>query len=75
MLILIGVMLLIDREAGMRAVDTTRYSLREMILILPPIFVLLGLLDVWVERAMMVRFLGEDEIRSIYARAEASESG
>jgi len=31
-----------------------------MILIIPPIFVLLGLLDVWVPREMMVKYLGEE---------------
>ncbi len=39
--------------------NTTLFSLKEMILILPPIFVLLGLLDVWVPRETMIRFLGE----------------
>ena len=30
-----------------------------MILILPPVFILLGLLDVWVPREMMVKYMGE----------------
>jgi len=38
--------LLINKEIGYRAIDTTLYSLKEMALIIPPIFVLLGLLDV-----------------------------
>jgi uncharacterized membrane protein YraQ (UPF0718 family) len=33
-------------------------NLLEMASVLPPIFVLLGLLDVWVEREAMVRYMG-----------------
>lgn len=56
---LIGVLWLVNRELGMKAVNTTLFSLKEMLLILPPIFVLLGLLDVWVPREMMIKYLGE----------------
>ena len=51
--------LIIDMDTGADALDTMLYSLREMALILPPIFMLLGLLDVWVPRETMVRFMGE----------------
>ena len=34
-------------------------NLLEMASVLPPIFILLGLLDVWVERETMVRYMGE----------------
>jgi uncharacterized membrane protein YraQ (UPF0718 family) len=53
------VLLLVDTAHGMAAVDTTLFSLREMATVLPPIFILLGLLDVWVPRETMVRFMGE----------------
>ncbi len=33
-------------------------SLREMFLVIPPIFVLLGLLDVWISRERLMRYLG-----------------
>jgi len=32
---------------------------KEMLTVLPPIFIMLGLLDVWVPRETMVRFMGE----------------
>jgi len=44
---------------GWKAVSLTGSSLLEMLSVLPPIFVLLGLLDVWVKRETMIRFLGE----------------
>ena len=34
-------------------------SAREMAMILPPVFVLLGLLDIWVSRETMMRYMGE----------------
>ena len=33
--------------------------LKEMILLIPPIFLLLGLLDVWVPKETMTKFMGE----------------
>ncbi len=51
---------LINGKLGMRAFDVTVYSLKEMIMIIPPVFVLLGLLDVWVSKETMVRYMGPD---------------
>ncbi|MFO7636659.1 MAG: permease [Clostridia bacterium] len=51
---------LLDPGIGAKAVDTVLFSLREMALVIPPIFILLGLLDVWVPREAMVRTMGED---------------
>jgi uncharacterized membrane protein YraQ (UPF0718 family) len=54
------VVLILNKEIGTNAVNTTLYSLKEMALIIPPIFILLGLLDVWIPRETMVKFMGED---------------
>jgi uncharacterized membrane protein YraQ (UPF0718 family) len=48
-----------NREIGMKALGITAFSFKEMILVIPPIFVLLGLLDIWVPREMMIKFMGE----------------
>ena len=58
-MILALVLLLIGRGRGAKMIDVTLYSLKEMILVLPPIFIILGLLDVWVPREQMIRFMGE----------------
>lgn len=50
---------LIDRGRGAKIVDTTLVSLKEMLLVLPPIFIILGLLDAWVPREKMIRYMGE----------------
>jgi len=49
----------INLELGKKAVTITGSSLIEMLTILPPVFVLLGLLDVWVPREVMMKYLGE----------------
>lgn len=46
-------------DLGKTALNNTLGSLKEMLSVLPPIFVLLGLLDVWVDRATMVKFTGK----------------
>ncbi|MDD3168035.1 MAG: permease [Eubacteriales bacterium] len=51
--------ILIWPEIGMKSLDLTRINLIDMLSVIPPIFILLGLLDVWVKRETMVRFMGE----------------
>lgn len=41
-----------------KALDSIGYQARTMLLVIPPIFILLGLLDVWVPRERMIRFMG-----------------
>ena len=55
----LGILTIFNLELGLKAVNVTAYSLKEMILVIPPIFVLLGLLDIWVPRETMVKFMGE----------------
>lgn len=46
-------------EIGEKALNNTLSNLKEMLSVLPPIFILLGLLDVWVDRATMVKYTGK----------------
>jgi len=50
---------LIWPEIGMKSLELTRVNLIDMLAVIPPIFLLLGLLDVWVKRETMVRFMGK----------------
>lgn len=59
MAMLLGMILLINKEMGLKAINITAYSFKEMLLVIPPIFVLLGLLDVWVPRETMIKYMGE----------------
>lgn len=49
----------INREIATKALNITGYSLKEMILIIPQVFILLGLLDVWVPKEVMMKYMGE----------------
>ncbi|NMA25367.1 MAG: permease [Clostridiales bacterium] len=46
-------------ELGGKSFRITLSNLMEMLSILPPIFILLGLLDVWVKRETMMKYMGE----------------
>lgn len=46
-------------DVGLKAFDSTISGFEQMLLVIPPIFVLLGLLDVWIPRETMVRFMGK----------------
>ncbi len=47
-------------DVGLKSLDLTKQNLIEMISVIPPIFILLGLLDVWVDRATMMKYTGKD---------------
>lgn len=53
------VLTLFNRELGMKAIDVTAFSFMEMITVIPPVFILLGLLDIWVPKETMTRYMGE----------------
>ncbi len=57
--IIILVTYIFSKEMGLKAIDTVWMSFKEMIIILPPIFVLMGLLDEWVPRDVMSKYMGE----------------
>lgn len=55
----LGVMVLINRQLGLKAMGNAAFQLKQMLLVIPPIFLLLGLLDIWVPKTTMVRYMGE----------------
>jgi len=58
-IVILIILLLVDHSIGQSALDTAVYSLKEMMIVLPPIFVLLGLLDVWIPKETIVKYMGE----------------
>lgn len=44
---------------GQKSVRITWENTLDMLSVIPPIFVLLGLLDVWVKRETMIKYMGE----------------
>jgi hypothetical protein len=53
----LGIFTLINRQIGMKAISISVSQIEQMLLVIPPIFILLGLLDVWVPREMMIKFM------------------
>lgn len=53
------VILIVKPDIGVKSLQLTRDNAIEMLSILPPVFILLGLLDVWVKRETMIKFMGE----------------
>lgn len=54
------IILLIYPDLGNKSLQITWKNTKEMLAIIPPIFILLGLLDVWIKRETMVKYMGED---------------
>lgn len=46
-------------EIGTSSFEITKSNILEMLSVIPPIFILLGLLDVWVEKETMIKYLGK----------------
>lgn len=46
-------------DIGNKSISITWKNTLEMLSVIPPIFILLGLLDVWVKRETMVKYMGE----------------
>jgi uncharacterized membrane protein YraQ (UPF0718 family) len=59
-LVAFGVFSIVLPHLGRSAIDTIAYGLTEMFLVIPPVFILLGLLDVWVPREQMIRLMGPE---------------
>ncbi|MDD4029341.1 MAG: permease [Caldisericia bacterium] len=57
-LIALGILFLIRPSIGMKAMNISLATTIEMLLIIPPVFILLGLLDVWVPKSVMMKFMG-----------------
>lgn len=46
-------------DISLKSMNLTKQNIIEMVMVIPPIFILLGLLDVWVDRAMMIKYTGK----------------
>lgn len=59
-LIITLVITLFNKKVGFTAFSIAGTSFRQMLSVLPPIMILLGLMDVWVPREKMVKYMGEN---------------
>jgi len=57
--VIVGIITVFNYNLGMKALSITAFSLKEMLLVIPPVFILLGLLDIWVPKETMIKYMGE----------------
>jgi uncharacterized membrane protein YraQ (UPF0718 family) len=58
---LLSVLLLVLKpSAGLEAGQLTMKSIMEMLILLPPILIIVGLLDKWIEKDTLIRYMGKD---------------
>lgn len=55
----IGIFTLVNNQIGLKAISISAYQFEQMLFVIPPVFVLLGLLDVWIPRETMIKYMGE----------------
>ncbi len=60
MILVLIIMNIFIPTKGQEATSMTLSNIKEMISVIPPIFILLGLLDVWVPKEKMIKYLGSD---------------
>lgn len=53
------VLLFVTPETGRQSLTISFHSFLEMLTILPPIFVLMGLMDVWIPKQTMMKYMGK----------------
>lgn len=58
---LVGVVILtlVYPQIGWKAIGNSVGQIKQMMLIIPPIFILMELLDVWVPKETMIKYMGE----------------
>lgn len=53
------ILLLVKPSLGINSLEGTADNLKELLAIMPPIFLLMGLLDVWVQKETMIKLMGK----------------
>lgn len=59
LLISLGIISLINQTIATKTVQLTGSSMFDMLLLLPPIFILVGLLSQWVKNDSLIRYMGD----------------
>ena len=59
-LIILILVIIFKNDIGIKSLEITKDSLFQMLSVLPPIMILLGLMDEWVSRESMMKYMGEN---------------
>lgn len=60
LLVALILVIIFERSTGIKAFNSTKDSFLQMLSVLPPIMVLLGLMDEWISRESMMKYMGDD---------------
>ncbi|SFA85199.1 MULTISPECIES: permease [unclassified Bacillus (in: firmicutes)] len=62
LILLLGLFLIafVNQSIAVKTVHLTSKSILDMLFLLPPIFLLVGLLDQWVKKESLIRYMGEN---------------
>jgi len=60
-ILLLGLLIIafINHSIALKTIQITGKSILDMLFLLPPIFILVGLLDQWVKKESLIRYMGE----------------
>lgn len=58
-IIFLIILYFVNREIAKIAIKNSLLQFKTMLLVIPAIFILLGLIDAWVPRATMIKYMGE----------------
>lgn len=58
-LLVIMALLIWKQHIGIKALTISVTNLKEMLLLVPPIFILMGLMDVWIPKDTLTKYMGE----------------
>ena len=53
------ILTIINKDLGLKSFNTAFSSFKQMLLVLPPIMIILGLMDVWIPRESMMKYMGD----------------
>jgi len=53
------VIFFINQSIGKNAFNITLSNLKQMLLLIPPIFIIMGLMDVWVPKETLIKYMGQ----------------
>lgn len=59
-LIILFIIYLINHKLGVSAANIAAVNLGQMLLLVPPIFIIMGLLDVWIPREVLIKYMGHE---------------
>lgn len=58
-LIILGIVFIINRDLGIKSIGVSIKSCKQLLFVIPLIFILIGLLDTWIPKESMVKLMGE----------------